>query len=238
MKLPKKQGPIVVNDPVKIAQIDWDIPKTFELDVADKIQTQVTICNLLLSTKREGIDALVDWLKKSSFFVDPASANYHLSCPGGLAWHSLSVYNTLRVLVSTGLYGDIKEDSMIITALLHDVCKVGTYNPKIKNVKVPSTDGKFEAWMEVNSYEYKEDDLPLGHGEKSLYIIQKFIQVTDEEALMIRHHMGAFSDSKTMQNDYSKAARVCHGALALHIADATSTSAVEEDYVQNKIQNP
>lgn len=41
-----------------------------------------------------------------------------------------------------------------------------------------------------------EDKLPLGHGEKSLSILQDFIKLTDHEKLAIRWHMGAwdFSD--------------------------------------------
>lgn len=35
------------------------------------------------------------------------------------------------------------------------------------------------------------DELPMGHGEKSVYLAQKFINLTDEEALAIRWHLGA-----------------------------------------------
>jgi hypothetical protein len=34
------------------------------------------------------------------------------------------------------------------------------------------------------------DELPLGHGEKSLFIIQKYMEITDDEALAIRWHLG------------------------------------------------
>jgi len=37
-----------------------------------------------------------------------------------------------------------------------------------------------------------EDQLPLGHGEKSLYLITRYIDLTDEEAAAIRWHMVAF----------------------------------------------
>lgn len=42
-----------------------------------------------------------------------------------------------------------------------------------------------------DSYKVK-DTLPLGHGEKSVYILQKYINLTDEEALAIRWHLGGF----------------------------------------------
>lgn len=36
------------------------------------------------------------------------------------------------------------------------------------------------------------DQLPMGHGEKSVYILSKFFQLKDEEALAIRWHLGGF----------------------------------------------
>ena len=36
------------------------------------------------------------------------------------------------------------------------------------------------------------DETPLGHGEKSLYIMQQFIKLTLDEALAIRWHMASF----------------------------------------------
>jgi hypothetical protein len=38
-----------------------------------------------------------------------------------------------------------------------------------------------------------DDILPLGHGEKSIFVLQRFIQLTNEEAISIRWHM-SFSD--------------------------------------------
>jgi hypothetical protein len=41
------------------------------------------------------------------------------------------------------------------------------------------------------SYAVK-DTFPMGHGEKSVYLISKFIDLTDAEALAIRWHLGPF----------------------------------------------
>jgi hypothetical protein len=43
----------------------------------------------------------------------------------------------------------------------------------------------------AHSYKVK-DGLPMGHGEKSVYMIQKFIALKDEEAIAIRWHLGSF----------------------------------------------
>ena len=46
---------------------------------------------LLRSTKREGIEKLIDFLEKTDFFTAPASTRFHMSCEGGLLQHSLNV---------------------------------------------------------------------------------------------------------------------------------------------------
>lgn len=48
---------------------------------------------LLRSTKREGIEKLIDFLEKTDFFTAPASTRFHMSCEGGLLQHSLNVYD-------------------------------------------------------------------------------------------------------------------------------------------------
>ena len=54
-----------------------------------------------------------------------------------------------------------------------------------KNKKV---DGN---WVLVPFYTI-EDNLPYGHGEKSVYIISGFMRLTREEAMIINWHMGGF----------------------------------------------
>ena len=43
-------------------------------------------------------------------------------------------------------------------------------------------------------YEFR-DTFPLGHGEKSLFLITRHMALTEEEALAIRWHMGAYDDA-------------------------------------------
>lgn len=202
---------------------DWQ-EDIFELDDQERINVQAEIESLLLSVKRDGMEELVDWLKNSTYFIDPASANYHLNCDGGLAWHSLSVYKTLRKLIATGLYGDVASDTIIITALLHDVCKVGTYEKVPKTNTYFSTDKTKRHYVTFEGYVNK-DDFPFGHGEKSVTLIQDFIKLTEEEKLMIRYHMGAFNVDE--QNNYSKSCSMYPSVLALQEADMTSSSVIE-----------
>lgn len=98
---------------------------------------------LLRSTKREGIEKLIDFLEKTDFFTAPASTRFHMSCEGGLLQHSLNVYDCLVNLGTTT--GDVQEfqaagmrldsipqESIIIVALLHDLCKVNFYATEMR----------------------------------------------------------------------------------------------------------
>jgi len=69
------------------------------------------------------------------------------------------------------------------------VCKVCCYKPSTRNVKGP--DGK---WTQVPSFQF-EDPLPYGHGEKSVFLIERFIRLKPAEATAIRWHMGGFDDA-------------------------------------------
>ena len=64
------------------------------------MNTKDTIIKLLLSTKRDGIVQLIDHLMAKGFFESPASTRFHGSYVGGLADHSLAVYNKLHELVT------------------------------------------------------------------------------------------------------------------------------------------
>ena len=144
---------------------------------------------LLQSTGRENIDNLITWLQEETdFFIAPASTAMHGAYECGLLVHSMNVYKLLL-----NFNKNIKcerEDSLIIAGLLHDLCKVNFYTKGVRNVKTP---GKRE-WVEKEIYQI-EDSLPLGHGEKSIYMIMKHILLTDEEAMAIRWHMGGYDDA-------------------------------------------
>ena len=68
------------------------------------------------------------------------------------------------------------------------------------------------------------DQLPYGHGEKSVYIISSFMKLTREEAFAIRWHMGGFDESvKGGSYAMSGAFEKFPLALLTHIADLQAT---------------
>jgi HD superfamily phosphohydrolase YqeK len=181
--------------------------------------TKSKILELLGDIERPGMPGLLAYLESSDFFTAPASTRFHAAYSGGLADHSLSTYSVFEQKVKT--YGiDLPADSVKLCGLLHDVCKIGLYHRGKRNVKENGKWVEKEVWV-------SEDILPLGHGEKSVYLIQKHIQLTDLEALAIRWHMG-LSEPRELW-DSLDAARGMHPAImALHIADMESSFLAEE----------
>lgn len=180
---------------------------------------------------REGIDALLDYLNGSDFFEAPASTIYHGSYAGGLCHHALNVFHCL-VNECESTFGDdwtdhISEESVAVVALFHDLCKVNSYETYLRNVKNEDT-GK---WEQVECYR-RNVKFPLGHGEKSMFIVMKYIDITPEEALAIRWHMGAFDLGQYSNvNELSKAFETSELAFLLHIADQKATYLIEKDDV-------
>lgn len=154
--------------------------------------------------RRDGSDKLLEWLEKSDFFDAPASTRFHLSEPGGLVKHSLHVYDRLRFLylmenerpdLPSGITEE-GEESIAICGLLHDVCKVNFYAVEMRNRK--NEQGQWEKYP----FYVVNDQLPYGHGEKSVYIISGFMKLAREEAMAIRWHMG-FSDNDHKAGGFS-----------------------------------
>ncbi|MBO5412805.1 MAG: HD domain-containing protein [Clostridia bacterium] len=173
------------------------------------------IIELLKSTNREGMDDLIDFLEKSDFFKAPASTRFHGDHEGGLAEHSFKVYEILKEKVKiSGL--DIPEETIIISALLHDICKTNFYKIDYRNAK-----NSLGVWEKVPYYTI-EDTIPYGHGEKSVMMLTEYIKLTNNEKYSIRWHMG-FSEPKEVYGTLGQAFTKYPFALLLHEADLEAT---------------
>ena len=182
--------------------------------------------------KREGADKLLDYLTGPGcdFFSAPASTRYHNAWEGGLCAHSLNVYDCLcdyleRTAAKEKFGLLYPAESVAIAALLHDLCKTNVYKCSTRNVKDES--GR---WKTVPYYEF-DDQLPYGHGEKSVYIISGYMKLTREEAFAIRYHMG-FSEENNVRN-VGAAFEKFPLAVALSIADTEATFFVENEKKQS-----
>lgn len=176
---------------------------------------------------RYGSDKLLEWLENSDFFSAPASTRFHLCREGGLVEHSVHVYERLREAVSNEYDRELQgpylltpedEEKIAICGLLHDVCKANFYTVEYRNRK-----NEAGQWEKYPYYAVK-DQLPYGHGEKSVYIIGGFMRLSREEAFAIRWHMGGFDDSvKGGSYALNTAFEQFPLALLLHIADMQAT---------------
>jgi len=169
---------------------------------------------------RTGSKELLDWMcDNTDFFRAPASSKFHNAFEGGLADHSLNVYNAMIEKYNGGQ----PDESYAIAALLHDLCKAEFYKVSQRNVKNETTG----QWEKVNYYMI-EDKFPYGHGEKSVFLIERFMRLKIEEAIAIRWHMGGFDDAARGGSFAINGAFERYPlAVKLHIADIEATYLIE-----------
>lgn len=167
--------------------------------------------------QRDGITELLDWLVGTDFFVAPASTRYHSAYEGGLLMHSMNVY---KVMMDKHYNSNTDSlESCTITCLLHDICKAQFYKKGSRNVKNEITG----AWEKRDCYNI-EDVFPYGHGEKSVYLIERFMKLKPSEAIAIRWHMGGFDEAvRGGSFSISSAWEKYPLAVKLHISDLEAT---------------
>lgn len=160
------------------------IEKLFILEIIRFMLTQEEIkrneekfLSLLNSVEREGINNVIEYLETHNFFHIPSSISRHHNWEGGLAQHCLGVNDRLK---ETG--EKLPEDSRIIVALLHDICKARKI---YKN-----NNGEWQ--------QRKDEELHIpGHGSRSVKILEKLgLKLTPEEKRAIRWHMGGWKISE------------------------------------------
>ena len=173
----------------------------------------LTICRE--NIHREGLEDLLNWLQRSDFFTAPASTRYHGAYAGGLCQHSLDVYKyALRVMK---LYdGELNMESLTVAALFHDVCKVNFYKEDKRNQKINGI------WEEVPYYSIDEKFVFGGHGAKSMYQVQYFMKLTQEEAVAINGHMG-FAEGESSYRNIAGAYTHFPLAWVIHVADEAAS---------------
>ena len=115
-------------------------------------------------------------------------------------------------------------ETIAVCGLLHDICKANFYGVEMRNRK--NDKGQWEQYP----FYIVNDQLPYGHGEKSVYIINGFMKLTREEAMAIRWHMGGFDESvKGGSHAMSDAFSQFPLAVLLHVADLQATYLDESD---------
>ncbi len=165
---------------------------------------------------RAGADKLLSWMQTTDFFTAPASTRFHAAYEGGLLDHSLNVYDVL--MNKHFEEGADDPESFAIVSLLHDLCKAGYYAIEMRNRK-----NDHGEWEKVPFYTVN-DKFPYGHGEKSVFLIERFMKLKNDEAVAIRWHMGGFDDSaKAGSFSIAGAFEKYPIAVKLHLSDLEAT---------------
>ena len=183
----------------------------------DNKERFISLCKTI---KRDGVDELLKWLEENDFYACPASSKFHGAYHGGLLEHSLNVYDELKRLLEVYTEVTVSEESVVIAALFHDLCKVNLYTTEKRNRK-----NAFGQWESYDAYAVKEKFCFGGHGSKSVFLTQHFIPLTPEEAVAINCHMSSWDGNP----DVGKAFEQFPFAWLLHVADESATYMIEKE---------
>ena len=165
--------------------------------------------SLVLERKKD-LDEFIEFLEKeTTWLTAPASVRYHLSVEKGLLIHSVGVTNTL-LKIKKLLAPTISDESCVIVALFHDVGKVGMpHAPRYLK--------------QGDRYVYNKNQVEMQIANRSLYLVSKYIPLSDEEAQAILYHDGQYiSENRFIAH------KECPLTLLLTFAD-TWTCAVNEE---------
>lgn len=183
------------------------------------------IIDLLLRTKRDGMENLINWMEENGFFTAPCSTQHHLCKEGGLAEHSLNVAETMEKLYMNSLNQvEIPFDSIIICGLLHDIGKCGQYGKPyyVENYLSKKDKEGNPIRSEVKPYVVNAELLNVPHEIRSLSIIDRYIDLTEHERFAILYHNGLYGDLK-----YQISGKETPLYLLLHFADMWSSRVIE-----------
>lgn len=195
-------------------------------------QNRSEFVELLYSTGREGMDEVIGQLEELGFFQAPASSKFHLNHEGGLLEHSLNVCKVGLMLreqmlaLKPDLEESLNKESVIIAALLHDICKADIYQKCIRKRK-----DRLRQWVDYETYELDYSDFPLGHGEKSVIVLLRMgLDLSDDEIMAIRWHMSAWDlpfQSPDLKANFDTAKRLCPLCSLIQAADGLASNLLE-----------
>ena len=169
--------------------------------------------------RRIGARELLRWMEENGSFEAPASSHHHGSYAGGLAVHSVNVYLRLMEIVEgenkRGRKCGYSMETLAVVSLLHDLCKIDAYEQ-----------------TEEGGYRLTKH-FPAGHGEKSVFLILKHMDLMEEEILAIRWHMGQYDFyAKGGGYDLNNAFSQSRLAVMVHLADMMATHFDETEAAQ------
>ena len=180
---------------------------------------------LLLSTGRQGIAGLLVEMDEMGFYTAPCSTQYHLAYSGGLAEHSLNVYELMDKLSSI-LHPEVDKSSVIICALLHDLGKAGQFGKPNYIINMLKGRGKNAEPYQSPTKPYigNPELLYIDHEVRSIQIAGRHINLTEDENWAILMHNGMYGNFK-----YQIQGKETPLYLLLHMADMWASRVTEKE---------
>lgn len=184
--------------------------------------------DLMMGTNLSKIvsEDFLKWLAENGFFVAPASTKYHGNYEGGLFDHSFLMMNLLVELSAANGLKWKRPESPFIVGMFHDLCKIDQYKLLSSEpvLELRPQDETFKGSFFVR-FDYNQDTMYKGHGDKSIILLSQFTTLTDEEIACIRYHMGAFTEKEEWR-DYTRAVHTFPNVLWTHQADMLASHVV------------
>lgn len=165
-------------------------------------ENRYKIIELLNEVKREGIGELIEHMNQNGFFDAPCSGKYHLNVEGGLAQHSLNVYQAMDNLAAAfGAYNScLTHENVVVCSILHDLGKMGdhgkaNYVEKLVRSKTKNKEtGEYDMVRSTaEPFETNKELLYIPHEVRSIEIAERFIKLTEEESHAIYYHNGKYT---------------------------------------------
>lgn len=171
----------------------------------------------LRAIDRPGMENLLDCMEDGGFYTSPCSGSHHLAEDGGLAKHSLNVLDYARKL--NKVWGNkIKDETIVVTALLHDLGKMGDHGKPNYVEKILKSGERSKA----TPFETNKDLVYVAHEIRSIWIAERYIALSEEEEQAILWHNGLYSIFK-----YDIPGKETELYLLLHTADMYVSRFVE-----------
>lgn len=150
------------------------------------------------------------------FCTAPAShrLEYHDCYPGGLFDHSVKVVKHLTSLVDLFCKDEITRDTIIITALFHDLGKIGS----LEEDYYLTQDSEWHRNKLGEMYIHNLNMIYMVHSERSVWWLNHYgIDLTEDETQSILYHDGQYIErNKSIRQ---KETNLC---LLLHWSDMSS----------------
>ena len=173
----------------------------------------------LIKTKRDNIKELIECMEDGGFYESPCSGAHHLAEPGGLLEHSLNVLTLAREL-ARAWESTIPDESVTISALLHDLGKMGDHG-KPNYAENYLKDGSRSS---AKPYITNTNLVYIPHEVRSVLIAERYIYLSEEEERAILWHNGLYGQ---FRNDITGKETELY--MIIHFADMWASRITEKE---------